>query len=141
MEIVVERIYLGPRYTIGHLYVNGMYVCDTIEDVVRILNTEADKIKHKTAIPSGRYKVQLTYSPHFKRVLPELLNVPFFKDIRIHAGNTEDDSSGCIIVGMNKVTGKVLDSKITLDKLMNLLTPTLERKEEIYITIIEKHAY
>ena len=141
MEILEDRIYLGETYTIGNLFVNGSYVCDTIEDVVRELNSEKDKVYSETAIPKGRYKVILSYSPHFKRVLPEILDVPYFKNIRIHAGNTEDDSAGCLIVGENKVKGKVINSKVTLEKLMKIITPAWEKKEPIYITIIEKHGF
>ena len=135
MELTLNRIYKGTTYTIGHLYINGKYFCDTIEDTVRILNTEDDKIPKKTAIPDGRYRLILTYSPHFHRVLPELLNVPFFKNIRIHNGNTEEDSAGCIIVGLNKTKGKVINSNQTLNKLMDILNPVNNIGEKIYIKI------
>ena len=141
MEILTDRVFLGEKYTIGNMFVNGMYVCDTIEDRVRILNSEKDKVKDETAIPKGRYKVILSYSPHFKRVLPELIDVPYFKNIRIHNGNDETHSSGCLVVGLNKVKGKVVDSKVTLDKLMAILQPAWDKKEDIYITIIEKHGF
>ena len=141
MEILTDRVFLGEKYTIGNMFVNGMYVCDTIEDRVRILNSEKDKVKDETAIPKGRYKVILSYSPHFKRVLPELIDVPYFKNIRIHNGNDETHSSGCLVVGLNKVKGKVVDSKVTLDKLMARLQPAWDKKEDIYITIIEKHGF
>lgn len=141
MEILVDRIFLGETYTIGNLFINGKYFCDTIEDTVRILNSEDDKIKDKTAIPKGRYNVILSYSPHFKRILPELLDVPYFKNIRIHNGNDESHSSGCLIVGLNKIKGKVIDSKETLNKLIAIIEPAWNKKEEIYITIIEKHGF
>lgn len=141
MEILVDRIFLGETYTIGNLFLNGKYFCDTIEDVVRKLDSEKDKVKDYTAIPNGRYKVILSYSPHFERVLPELLNVPYFKNIRIHNGNDETASSGCLIVGLNKQKGKVLQSKETLKKLMAVLQPVWDKKEEIYITIIENHGF
>jgi hypothetical protein len=68
------------------------------------------KVMHKTAIPAGTYKMIVDISPSKKRLLPRLLNVPGFEGILIHRGNTEDDSSGCIIVGENKVVGKVINS-------------------------------
>ena len=132
MELRLERIFNGDTYTIGHLYINDVYFCDTIEDKVRILNSYEDKVYKETAIPMGRYKVILTYSPHFKRILPELLNVEFFSNIRIHNGTDENSTSGCIIVGENKVKGKVINSKETIDRLMNILQST---KEEIFISI------
>lgn len=136
MELTLNRIYKGETYTIGHLYANKQYICDTIEDKVRILNTEDDKVYKQTAIPKGRYKVILTYSPHFHKILPELLNVPFFKNIRIHSGNDENDSAGCIIVGENKIKGKVINSKQTLNKLMQILKPINNSGEEIYINVL-----
>ena len=141
MELILDRIFLGERYTIGNLFLNGSYFCDVIEDVVRVLNSEKDKVKSETAIPKGRYKVVLSYSPKFKRVLPEILDVPYFSGIRIHGGNTEKDSAGCLIVGENKVVGKVINSKATLEKLMNVLKPASDKKEDIWITIIEKHGF
>lgn len=121
MEILIKRKYKGDTYTIGDLFVNGRFICNTIEDKVRILNEYEDKVYGETAIPEGIYHVKLTYSPKFKKVLPEILNVQFFKGIRIHAGNSEKDSEGCIIVGENKVKGKVVNSRKTLEKLMNIL--------------------
>ena len=141
MELILDRIFLGEKYTIGNLFINGSYFCDVIEDVVRVLNSEKDKVKSETAIPRGRYKVVLSYSPNFKRVLPEILNVPYFSGIRIHGGNSEKDSAGCLIVGENKVVGKVINSKVTLEKLMNVLKPASDKKEDIWITIIEKHGF
>lgn len=134
MDIEVRRTFKGPKYTIGHMYLNGVYFCDTIEDVVRDLHSTEDKVMHETAIPAGRYRVVLSYSPRFKRLLPELKDVPFFVAIRIHSGNTEKDSSGCIIVGFNKVKGKVVDSRKTENRLMDILTK-LPKDEEIWITV------
>ena len=121
MKVLVKRIYKGDTYTIGRMFIDGQYVCDTLEDPVRILNEYEDKVYGKTAIPEGVYQVKLTYSPRFKKILPEILNVQFFSGIRIHAGNTAEDSEGCLLVGENKVKGKVINSKKTLEKLMKIL--------------------
>ena len=121
MKILIKRIYKGDTYTIGKMYVEGQYVCDVLEDKVRELNTIEDKVYGQTAIPEGTYEVKLTYSPRFKMVLPEVLDVPFFSGIRIHAGNTADDSEGCLLVGENKVKGKVINSKKTLERLLKIL--------------------
>lgn len=130
MKITVNRIFKGPSYTIGKLYIDGEFFCDTIEDVVRSLpavcpNTPKDrackcagKVYARTAIPAGTYKVTMEYSPRFKRTLPYLHNVPHFLGILIHSGNTDADSAGCIIVGRNTVKGKVLESRVTLDALI-----------------------
>jgi len=121
MKITVIRRYKKEDYTIGDLYIDGKWLCNTLEDPVRILNEYEDKVYGKTAIPEGVYQVKLTYSPRFKKILPEVLNVQFFKGIRIHAGNTADDSEGCILVGENKAKGKVLNSRKTLEMLMKIL--------------------
>ena len=144
MELLLKRIYKGNKYTIGKLYIDGEWFCDTIEDVVRSLpkdcshtskgrNCECkEKVYRETAIPAGTYKVILSYSNRFKRILPEILNVPHFLGIRIHRGNTEQDSAGCIILGENKVKGKVINSTPYEIKLVKLL----ENQKNITITII-----
>ena len=110
MIVSVKRTFKGAEYTIGKLYIDGHYLCDTLEDTVR----NGIKIAGKTAIPAGKYKVKKTMSPRFKKILPEILNVPGFSGVRIHNGNTADDSSGCVLLGLNKVKGKVLDSQTTM---------------------------
>ena len=144
MELLLKRIYKGDKYTIGKLYIDGEWFCDTIEDKVRNLPKECpytskginceckEKVYGETAIPAGTYKVILSYSNRFKRILPEILNVPHFLGIRIHKGNTEQDSAGCIIVGENKVKGKVINSTPYEIKLVKLL----ENQENITITIM-----
>ncbi len=139
MELLLKRIFRGDKYTIGHLYVDGNYYCDVLEDTDRGLTDDMSeeqikkiKVYGKTAIPTGRYKVEVTYSPKFKRYLPILLGVKGYTGIRCHSGNTPEDTLGCLLVGFNKEKGKVLNSRVTSDKLTALLRNT---KEEIYITI------
>ena len=140
MNILLERTFYSPSYTIGKMYIDGKYFCDTIEDVNRDLNKNGKfdgneaKVQDKTCIPFGIYKVKVTMSNRFKRLLPEVLNVPSFAGIRIHNGVDETSSSGCIIVGKNTVKGKVTDST----KYMNLITDKIKEvqdKQEVYITI------
>lgn len=139
MELLLKRIFRGDKYTIGHLYIDGNYYCDVLEDVDRELSNDMSeeeikkiKVYGKTAIPTGRYKIEVTYSPKFKRYLPILLNVRGFSGIRIHSGNTAEDTLGCLLVGFNKEKGKVLNSRVTSDKLTALLRNC---EEEIHITI------
>lgn len=106
MLVMVERRFRGQDYTIGRLYIDGAYFCDTLEDTVR-----EKKIAGITAIPAGEYKVKKTYSPRFKKTLPEILNVPDFTGVRIHTGNTAKDTDGCILLGLNKVKGQVINSR------------------------------
>ena len=127
MNILLKRIALRDTYTIGRLYIDGTYICDTVEDKVRDINKNGKfdngekKIYGQTAIPYGTYEVKWTYSPRLKKYMPELLNVPSFSGIRIHSGNTAADSLGCIIVGENKVVGKVLNSRATVNKLYPII--------------------
>ena len=116
MKITLNRIFKGDQYTIGKMYIDGIYFCDTLEDPVR-----PEKIKHETAIPAGTYNVILNRSNRFKKILPLLLNVPNYEGIRIHSGNTKEDTSGCILVGENKIKGQVINSKQKMNELMKLL--------------------
>jgi hypothetical protein len=115
-ELTLKRVYLNEKYTIGKLYIDGVYFCDTLEDRVRDTNKDGMfdngeiKIHGDTAIPYGEYEVRVTYSNHFQRNLPLLLNVPSFEGIRIHRGNTAADTEGCILLGENKIKGKVVNS-------------------------------
>lgn len=134
MELTLNRIFLGSSATIGELYVDGEHIADTLEDRVR---PEGEKIYGKTAIPEGTYEMVLSYSPRFKKILPEILNVPNFTGIRIHCGNSSADSSGCILVGTwdGEKEDWVSDSKVAFNKLMSLLQKAADNKEKITITI------
>lgn len=134
MELTLKRKYCKSSYTIGHLYIDGKKICDTLEDVVRDLVTEK-KVKGRTAIPAGRYRVILNWSNRFGKSLPLLLDVPQFRGIRIHAGNTAKDTEGCILVGRNTQPGTLTESKATMADLMQVLTSANNRVEEIWITV------
>ena len=137
MKLTVKRIAKKPTYTIGKLYIDGVYFCDTVEDTDRGLfqGQSLDlikkiKIPNKTAIPTGTYKLTLNVvSPKYSKKaiyqeickgrVPRLLDVPGYDGVLIHIGNSADDSSGCILVGQNKVVGKVINSTETFRKLYN----------------------
>ena len=127
MKLTLKRIALRPTYTIGKLYIEDVYFCDTIEDTVRDINKNGKfdngekKIHSKTAIPYGIYEIKWTYSPRFKKYTPQLMNVPSFEGIRIHAGNTSADTEGCLILGENKQVGKVLNSRATINKFYQII--------------------
>lgn len=114
-------------YTIGKLYVNGKYLCDTLEDPVRDINKNGKfdgnevKIPGNTAIPYGTYDMTLSMSPKFKRILPLVENVNSFIGIRIHAGNSTKDTEGCILPGLNKIKGQVTHSKFYEQEIINLM--------------------
>ena len=135
MKLRVERLWKKPAYTVGRLFVDGKFFCNTLEDNVRDLSYEK-KVYGKTAIPYGEYKVVYNWSPKFGRNLPRLLNVPAFEGILIHPGNTADDSAGCILVGRNTEVGRLTESRYTSDKLNVLIEDAQRRGESITIEIV-----
>ena len=141
MRIELVRIAFNSTYTIGKLYVDGKYFSDVLEDVDRGLDssmTESEilekKVKGQTAIPTGHYVINITYSPKYKRMMPLLLDVKGFSGIRIHSGNTAKDTEGCLLVGKNKKVGMVLESRDTYQRLFKMM----EGQKEITIDITRK---
>lgn len=126
-KLLLKRIARKAGYTIGKLYIDGAYFCDTLEDTDRLdkgmtaAQLAAKKIPGQTAIPEGTYKVIVNVSPKFKRLLPRLMNVPGYEGVLIHRGNTPADTAGCILVGENKQVGKVLNSTFYEDRLVDML--------------------
>ena len=142
MILDLHRKYRKPGYTIGLLYVNGAYVCNTLEDTDRGLTDKmssqeiaAIKVKGKTAIPTGRYKILMTYSPRFKKDMPLLCAVKGFEGIRIHSGNTASDTEGCILCGRNTEVGKVTDSRFWTEKVYQYIRLGLQEKSGVKINI------
>ena len=153
MEIVIDRKYKKQSYTIGKLFINGQFFSNTLEDADRGLDDSMPLSKilelkkpSITAIPKGTYKITLdvisprfSSQPFYKEVcngkLPRLLNVKGFEGVLIHCGNTAQDSSGCILVGINSEKGKVCNSKDTFKKLYNILKEANNKGEEIIIKI------
>lgn len=142
MKLELKRRFFGESYTIGSLSIDGKKFCDTLEDRVRDLNKngvfdgDEKKVYGETAIPYGTYDVVVDYSPKFKRELPRLQNVRHFEGILIHRGNTAEDSAGCILVGENKVKGKVINSTPYEKELVRILKEAQDRKEPITIKIV-----
>lgn len=157
MTLTLDRKYKLPTYTIGKLYIDGEYFCDTLEDKDRGLTDDMTvseiskiKIKNETAIPTGTYSITLNIvSPRFsvssfyKQVcngkLPRLLNVKGFDGILIHVGegiNGKDLTSGCILVGKNTIKGGLTNSKECFKELYKLLKDKYDRGEKIIIKIL-----
>lgn len=146
MKLLLKTIAERTNYTIGRLYVDGVYMCDTLEPQTRDLS-KAKKIPGKTAIPAGTYTVMMdVFSSRFGRQsfyltyanggkLPRLYNVPYFEGVLIHCGNTADDTEGCILVGENRKVGQVLNSRLTFRKLYSKLMEAYRRSEVITITV------
>ena len=132
MKLILTRHARRADYTIGRLEdENGKKISDTLEPTWRNYKGGELKIPMKSAIPEGSYRVVVTKSRRFQKYLPLLVGVPGFEGVRIHAGNTSRDTEGCILVGHNLQVGKVLWSRITLEKLMKLI----ENEKVIYLTI------
>lgn len=153
MNINVKRIAKKDKYTIGRVYIDDQYVCDSIEDKDRGLTDDMSvdqikkiKIKDQTAIPSGTYTLTMNvYSPSFGKKdyykkycngkLPRILNVKGFDGILLHRGTDQNSSSGCIILGYNKIVGKVVDSQKAFESVYSKLKAASDKGEKITITI------
>lgn len=153
MKLRLKRIAKKDGYTIGKLYINDKYFCDTLEDKDRGLqqSMSLDIIKKmkeygSTAIPTGVYAINMNIiSPRFKNKppynnyqgrVPRIMNVKGFEGVLIHIGNTAKDTEGCILVGKNKQVGKVLESTQTFNVLMQkYLVPARNRNESIILSI------
>ncbi len=130
--LTLTRISKRADYTIGRLEdENGVKICDTLEPTWRDYKGGELKVPRKSAVPEGTYPVVITKSKKFGKYLPLLVGVPGFEGIRIHSGNTVNDTEGCILVGQNLIKGKVLLSRLTLEKLMRLI----ENEKRIFLTI------
>lgn len=130
--LTLTRIAKRADYTIGRLEdENGVKICDTLEPTWRDYKGGELKVPRKSAVPEGTYQVVVTKSKKFGKYLPLLVGVPGFEGIRIHSGNTVNDTEGCILVGQNLIKGKVLLSRLTLEKLMRLI----ENEKRIFLTI------
>ena len=128
LSLRLARKWFTEKSTIGILYVNDKFFCYTLEDVVR---PSGEKIKGQTAIPWGTYKISLTYSKKFDKILPLLADVPNFTGVRIHSGNTDKDTEGCILVGSTHSNDFVGSSRVVMTKLMNLLADETDVMLEI----------
>lgn len=140
MKLLIKRTDKQLERTISELYIDDVFFSNILEDVDRGLNSKMSleeisklKVHSKTAIPTGTYKIIISYSPRFKRQLPLLLNVPGYSGIRIHPGNTEVDTEGCLLPGI-KSKDKVISSRATFDKLFSKLLSS-SKKEEIIVSI------
>jgi len=153
MKLRVERRWPKATYTIGRLYIDGLYYCNTLEDADRGLKQTDElsyirsrKVYGETAIPKGTYAVSMnTTSPKYSAVawywnlckgkMPRIIEVPGFDGILIHPGNTALDTLGCILVGRNTKVGKLTDSKAAFKEVYKRMKDAYDRGEEITIEI------
>lgn len=152
LELTIERRWFKHTYCIGRLSVEGIELCDTLEDKDRELTKEMGsakvylkKVYGSTAIPTGRYEVKLSVSPKFKTrswaaryggLVPEVLDVPGFSGIRLHPGSNCSETYGCPLVGENRVVGGLVHSQQAFFDLMDYyLMPAHQAGQKIYLTI------
>lgn len=136
MELEVQRKWFTRASTIGELLIDGAHECWTLEDVVR---PRGVKIPGQTAIPSGRYQVVIDESKRFGCKMPHVLYSPSagdaeFSGIRIHCGNTDKDTEGCLLVGEQHGTNIVGASRVAFAEFFAKLKTAIARNEEVWIT-------
>ena len=141
MELELTRSAKTSKSTIGELTINGVFECFILEDKDRgmrqgmtISELMALKVKTKTAIPTGRYEIVVSFSDRFKKMLPLLLDVPAYEGIRIHSGNTDEDTEGCLLPGKTKSADAVGSSRIAFTALFDKIKDALQR-EKIFINV------
>lgn len=142
MEITVDRKWKKDGYTISRLFIDGQRLCECLEDTDRGLRQDMplEEIKKKkvygeTAIPTGRYAVIMSYSPKFRKTLPEVLDVPGYGGIRIHSGNTPKDTLGCLLPGRNLEKGKVLHSAMYTKMVISRIEAATKKGEEVWLNV------
>lgn len=116
MRIRIIRMIKEEKRTIGALFINDKFICYTLEDAVR-----KEKINGKTAIPEGVYEVRFIYSNRFKKIMPYILGIENYSGVLFHAGNTEEDTEGCILLGTNYNENGLLFSRVAFSKFLQLL--------------------
>lgn len=118
MDLTVKRDVFNADFTLGKLYVDGQFFCYTCEDEIR---PAGQKVYGETAIPAGTYDIHMTYSPKYKRVMPLIVDVPGFEGIRIHTGNSDDDTNGCLLVGYGRTPSSITQSRDAFAGLYEIL--------------------
>lgn len=153
MKLTLDRKYKKKDYTIGQLYIDGVYYCDTLEDPDRNLTTdmpieeiEAKKVYGQTAIPRGLYEIKMTYSPKFHNrtwakltsgKVPQVMNVPCWSGVRLHPANEASELLGCIAPGKNTKKGMVTSSTHYYTVLViDYIFPAIEQGEKVYLEIV-----
>jgi len=139
MEIKIVRNKGTAGFTEGKMYIDGVFECYTVEYADRGLELGGKKVQNQTAIPRGTYKVIMSMSNRFKKMLPEVLNVPGFTGIRIHSGNSSKDTEGCIIVG--SINNRMDDdwvggSKVAMSRLAPKIIDALAVRQVVTLEIV-----
>lgn len=134
MDLLLVRDTFNEHETLGKLFVDGEFLCDVLEDADRKLDEGGTKIKGVTAIPAGTYDVTIDMSTRFKREMPHILDVPGFEGVRIHTGNTDEDTEGCLIVG-TRYGHCVTKSRDAFSELWPRLQAAIGAGENVSLTV------
>ena len=139
LQVLLTRNYRKETYTIGRIYTNGQFFCNSLEDKDRgiiqgmpLASLKKMNVQDATAFPCGTYKLRVTMSPKFKRELVEVVGVPAFSGIRFHRGANAKHSSGCVLTGMNTVKGGLTDGA----KYEEAFTKLVKEADEAYLTVV-----
>lgn len=138
IDLVLTRVQLDPNVTIGELTIAGRHICWVCEDAVREVPGEPVhmwKVKGATAIPYGRYLIKRTFSNRFQRTMPQLMDVPGFEGIRIHAGNTSVDTEGCLLPGLERHAEGVGSSALAVLEVEKWLDAIDRNNDEAWIVV------
>lgn len=130
LELELQRDQPDESRMFGVFSVSGLYECVTLEDPPR-----SEKIKGRTAIPEGRYRITLEESPRFGPNTITIKDVPGFTGVRIHAGNTENDTEGCPLVGQERTEMTIIRSRQALAHLKSKIQVAWDAEDEIWLTI------
>lgn len=135
MKLSLKRDVFAEKFTLGSLLVDGRHLGFTCEDTDRRLENEGEKVKGQTAIPRGSYKVILSYSHRFQKVMPEILNVPGFTGVRIHGGNTHENTEGCPLLGIQRTQDGVAKCKEVNDRLIQMIQEAEDVGESVTLEV------
>jgi hypothetical protein len=135
MKLKIVRKTFTNTETIGKLFIDGVFFCDTLEDVDRKLEKGGVKIPAQTAIPRGEYEIRITWSNRFQKYMIQIFGVKDFEGVRIHGGNSHKDTEGCPLVGAAAENG-LINSRITSQKLFDIVESAIGRKEKVTISIV-----
>lgn len=126
------------KESIGELYVNSSHFAYTLEDQVREIKGQPVatwKVQNETAIPEGKFEVRMTFSNRFQRIMPELIGVPGFAGVRIHGGNTDKDTDGCILCGQMKDGMGIHNCAHVLEQLSAMIQSTIDQGARVWMTV------
>lgn len=135
VDFLLLRSTFADEFTLGTLFYGDWFLGYTCEDKDRHLEAGGAKVPKRTAIPRGYYRMTVSMSSRFKRLMPELLDVPQFSGIRIHGGNTHEDTEGCPLLGAEKTMTGVRDCKEVNARLIKLIQGIEAQGNEAWVVV------